>query len=75
MCGRYAFFSPAEAVRRSFAVEAVPALEPRYNVAPTQAVPAVAADVQSAEQQSPPAVLPSSQASPTLRLPSPHRDV
>ena len=41
MCGRYAFFSPAEAVRRSFAVEAVPALEPRYNVAPTQAVPAV----------------------------------
>jgi len=41
MCGRYAFFSPAEAVRRTFAVEAVPALEPRYNIAPTQAVPAV----------------------------------
>ena len=41
MCGRYAFFSPAEAVRRAFAVEAVPALEPRYNIAPTQGVPAV----------------------------------
>lgn len=39
MCGRYAFFSPAEAVRRVFAVDDVPALQPRYNVAPTQPVP------------------------------------
>ncbi len=43
MCGRYAFFSPAEAVRRTFALDDVPELEPRYNVAPTQAVPAVRA--------------------------------
>lgn len=41
MCGRYAFFSPAEAVKRVFALEGLPALEPRYNVAPTQDVPAV----------------------------------
>jgi putative SOS response-associated peptidase YedK len=41
MCGRYAFFSPAEAVRRVFGVDAVPVLEPRYNVAPTQPVPVV----------------------------------
>jgi putative SOS response-associated peptidase YedK len=41
MCGRYAFFSPAEAVKRVFALDDVPALEPRYNVAPTQDVPAV----------------------------------
>lgn len=41
MCGRYAFFSPAEAVKRVFALEELPALEPRYNVAPTQDVPAV----------------------------------
>ena len=41
MCGRYAFFSPAEAVRRTFGVEAVPPIEPRYNVAPTQPVPVV----------------------------------
>ena len=41
MCGRYAFFSPAEAVRRTFALDDVPSLEPRYNIAPTQAVPAV----------------------------------
>ena len=43
MCGRYAFFSPAEAVRRTFALDDVPDLEPRYNVAPTQSVPAVRA--------------------------------
>ena len=41
MCGRYAFFSPAEAVKRVFGVDAIPLLEPRYNVAPTQAVPVV----------------------------------
>jgi putative SOS response-associated peptidase YedK len=43
VCGRYAFFSPAEAVRRTFALDDVPELEPRYNVAPTQPVPAVRA--------------------------------
>lgn len=41
MCGRYAFFSPAEAVKRTFALDDVPDLEPRYNIAPTQTVPAV----------------------------------
>jgi putative SOS response-associated peptidase YedK len=41
MCGRYAFFSPAEAVKRVFALDDVPELEPRYNVAPTQDVAAV----------------------------------
>ncbi len=41
MCGRYAFFSPAEAVRRLFALDAVPELRPRYNIAPTQDVAAV----------------------------------
>lgn len=41
MCGRYAFFSPAEAVRRAFAVDDLPPLEARYNIAPTQPVPVV----------------------------------
>ena len=41
MCGRYAFFSPADAIKRTFRVELVPELEPRYNVAPTQDVPVV----------------------------------
>jgi len=43
MCGRYAFFSPAEAVRRTFELADLPDLEPRYNVAPTQDVAAVRA--------------------------------
>jgi putative SOS response-associated peptidase YedK len=41
MCGRYAFFSPSEAVKRVFALDDVPELEPRYNIAPTQDVAAV----------------------------------
>ncbi len=48
MCGRYAFFSPAEAVRRTFALDDVPGLEPRYNIAPTQDVPAVRAGPEGA---------------------------
>lgn len=43
MCGRYAFFAPADAVRGVFALDALPELAPRYNIAPTQAVPAVRA--------------------------------
>ncbi len=43
MCGRYAFFSPAEAMRRAFAVDDAPPLEARYNIAPTQPVPVVRA--------------------------------
>ena len=43
MCGRYAFYTPAEAVVRLFGVAAVhaPDLDPRYNIAPTQEVPVV----------------------------------
>ena len=41
MCGRYAFFSPAEAVKRVFALDEAPDLAPRYNIAPTQTVPVV----------------------------------
>lgn len=44
MCGRFAFYSPAEAVSRLFGVDEVPALEPRFNIAPTQFVPVVRAD-------------------------------
>ncbi|MGB5131252.1 MAG: SOS response-associated peptidase [Steroidobacteraceae bacterium] len=41
MCGRYAFFSPAEAVKRTFALDLLPELAPRYNIAPTQSVAAL----------------------------------
>lgn len=41
MCGRYAFFAPQEAMVRAFGLEEAPELPQRYNIAPTQAVPAV----------------------------------
>ena len=41
MCGRFAFYSPAEAVAALFDIHGdVPELEPRYNVAPTQPIAA-----------------------------------
>ena len=41
MCGRFAFYSPHEAVTRLFGVAEAPEIEPRYNIAPTQFVAAV----------------------------------
>jgi putative SOS response-associated peptidase YedK len=41
MCGRFAFYSPHEAVIRLFGVAAAPAIEPRYNIAPTQFIATV----------------------------------
>ena len=41
MCGRFAFYSPAESVIRLFGVEDAVDLPPRYNIAPTQPVPVV----------------------------------
>lgn len=38
MCGRYAFFSPVDALRNLFKVSDRPNLPPRYNIAPTQPV-------------------------------------
>ena len=45
MCGRYAFFTPIEAVVRLFGVSELHArdLAPRYNIAPSQEVPIVRA--------------------------------
>ncbi|KPK60829.1 MAG: hypothetical protein AMJ59_04305 [Gammaproteobacteria bacterium SG8_31] len=44
MCGRFAFYSPAEAVSRLFSAEAETDLVPRYNIAPTQSAPVVRRD-------------------------------
>jgi putative SOS response-associated peptidase YedK len=44
MCGRFAFYSPREAVLAVFGVEYPFELEPRYNIAPTQAVAAIRGD-------------------------------
>ena len=41
MCGRFAFYSPREAVLAVFGVQFPFELEPRYNIAPTQMVAAI----------------------------------
>ena len=41
MCGRFAFYSPHEAVTRLFGLPAAPEVEPRWNIAPTQFVATV----------------------------------
>ena len=41
MCGRFAFYSPSEAAAALFGVSEHVAVEPRYNIAPTQYVAAI----------------------------------
>jgi putative SOS response-associated peptidase YedK len=41
MCGRFTLSSPGEIVAELFELKEVPVLTPRYNIAPTQLVPAV----------------------------------
>lgn len=41
MCGRFAFYSPAEATAALFGARAAAELKPRFNVAPTQDVAAI----------------------------------
>jgi putative SOS response-associated peptidase YedK len=41
MCGRFAFYSPAEATAALFGVNGTLAVEPGYNIAPTQYVAAI----------------------------------
>ena len=44
MCGRFAFYSPSEATAALFGVSASLAVEPRYNIAPTQYLAAIRND-------------------------------
>lgn len=44
MCGRFAFYSPSEAVAALFGVTASVEVEPRYNIAPTQFIAAIRED-------------------------------
>lgn len=44
MCGRFAFYSPAEAAAALFGVDAEVDQEPRYNIAPTEDVLAIRND-------------------------------
>jgi putative SOS response-associated peptidase YedK len=41
MCGRFAFYSPSEATAALFGVDASIAVEPRFNIAPSQYIAAI----------------------------------
>ncbi|MBN1679470.1 MAG: SOS response-associated peptidase [Anaerolineae bacterium] len=52
MCGRFTLTKlDPDLVAKTFALDSVPALSPRYNIAPTQPVAAVIHDVESAQNQ------------------------
>ncbi len=54
MCGRFAFYSPHEAVVRLFGLpDDSPDIEPRYNIAPTTFIPVVRELPDAAEDASP----------------------
>ncbi|MHA1545853.1 MAG: SOS response-associated peptidase [Alphaproteobacteria bacterium] len=44
MCGRFSITSPPEAMRQLFGYPQSPNFPPRYNIAPTQAIPIIRAD-------------------------------
>lgn len=44
MCGRYSLTTPGEVLTETFALPEAPEVEPRYNIAPSQEVPAVRVD-------------------------------
>ncbi|MEJ2274128.1 MAG: SOS response-associated peptidase family protein, partial [Woeseiaceae bacterium] len=44
MCGRFAFYSPAEAAAALFGVSTSLDVPPRYNIAPTQDIAAIRND-------------------------------
>ena len=50
MCGRFAFYSPAEAVTRLFGAQPGEDLAPRFNIAPTQDAPVVRVDAEGARE-------------------------
>lgn len=50
MCGRFAFYSPAEATAALFGVSDVPVVRPRYNIAPTQTITAVRVGSEAARE-------------------------
>ncbi len=51
MCGRFAFYSPAEATAALFGASGTLDLEPRYNIAPTQYVASIRKAEESDERE------------------------
>lgn len=50
MCGRFAFYSPAEATAALFGASGTVDLKPRYNIAPTQFIAAIRRDAENANE-------------------------
>ncbi len=44
MCGRFVLMTPSKSLVERFGLEEEPALEPRYNIAPTQMVAVIRLD-------------------------------
>jgi len=51
MCGRFTLATPPQIVAEFFELPAVPDLQPRYNIAPTQGVPAVVVTLNEPERR------------------------
>ncbi len=51
MCGRFTLATPPQIVAEFFELRAVPDLQPRYNIAPTQGVPAVVVTLNEPERR------------------------
>jgi putative SOS response-associated peptidase YedK len=51
VCGRYSFTQTPEAIAAAFALAEVPALEPRYNIAPSQSIPVVLLSPETRQRQ------------------------
>ena len=52
MCGRFAFYSPAEATAALFGVTGSLDVDPRYNIAPMQYIAAIRDNEENADEQS-----------------------
>jgi putative SOS response-associated peptidase YedK len=51
MCGRYSQTQPAAAIAEHFALDALPPIQPRYNIAPTQPVSVVRTTLEQPQRQ------------------------
>lgn len=51
MCGRFTLSQPTDAIASAFNLPEIPSLEPRYNIAPTQSIPAILLTPEQNERQ------------------------
>ncbi|KJH70702.1 SOS response-associated peptidase [Aliterella atlantica] len=51
MCGRFTLSQPTDAIASTFNLPEIPSLEPRYNIAPTQSIPAILLTPERGERQ------------------------